>query len=121
MAASADINCLSNRYYMTLSLIVASSYFVCIDERLLSFRQAASSSKVGMSRRFEADHLGGSQLLYHHHNSVRRLEATPLQQQPSTEQTDSEQTITSHLSIPHFALHRQVTNNYVLNYTRTVI
>lgn len=31
-----------------------------------------------------------------------------LQHQPSTEQTDSEQTVTSHLSIPHFALHRQV-------------
>lgn len=40
-------------------------------------------------------------------------ESIPLQKQPSTDQqTDSElsqpTTVTSHLSLPHFALHRQV-------------
>lgn len=36
-------------------------------------------------------------------------ETMPLQKQQSTDQhTDSEQTVTSHLSLPHFALHRQV-------------
>ena len=86
---------------------------VSISKQLLQLQK-----DLGMSRRFDPDHLG-SELLYHHHhqhhqhlnNSVRQLEATPLQQQPSTEQTDSEQTVTSHLSIPHFALHRQV--NYL--------
>lgn len=36
-------------------------------------------------------------------------EMAPLHKQQSTDnQTDSEQTMTSHLSLPHFALHRQV-------------
>jgi len=40
-------------------------------------------------------------------------DTVPLQKQPSTDQqTDSEQsqptTVTSHLSLPHFAIHRQV-------------
>ena len=36
-------------------------------------------------------------------------ETAPLHKQQSTDnQTDSEQTMTSHLSLPHFALHRQV-------------
>lgn len=36
-------------------------------------------------------------------------DTVPLQKQQSTDNpTDSEQTMTSHLSLPHFALHRQV-------------
>lgn len=63
-----------------------------------------------MNRRYIADH---DRLAIdcdvQQHVDDPTSDTQPLHKQQSTDQqTDSEQTVTSHLSLPHFALHRQV-------------